>query len=157
MSEEKPQASWPCPNQFVKDQEELTESGHEISKLQEQLSVAMAKHQAKYAETWQQIKESLSNTYPGNNKLIYGAVGLHFNEEDQTIESWIAGEGPFKSELKEAKQFPIMLNMNPNAGKDDEGGSVIDKSSEILGDELKPKRRDLDLGLDADDGAASQN
>jgi len=156
MSKEKPQASWPCPKQSVKDHEQLAASSIELGKLREKFLVAEAKHKALYAETWQGIKESLSNLYPGKNKLIYGAVGLHYNEEEETIESWIAGEGPFKSELDEARQFPIMLNMNPDAGKDS-GGKVIDKSSEILGEELgKKKRRDLDLGLD-DDSTVGQN
>jgi hypothetical protein len=86
--------------------------------------------------------------------MIYGAVGLHFNEDEETIESWTPGEGPFKSELQEARQFPIMLNMTPDAGKE-AGGSVIDKSSEILGEELGRKsKRDLDLGLDDDNASA---
>lgn len=156
MSKEKPQASWPCPKQSVKDHEQLAASSIELGKLKEKLDVAEAKHKALYAEAWQTIKESLSNLCPGQNKLIYGAVGLHYNEKEETIESWIAGEGPFKSELDEARQFPIMLNMNPDAGKDS-GGKVIDKSSEILGKELGEKKsRDLDLGLD-DDSIVGQN
>lgn len=156
MSEEKPKASWPCPEQSIRAQEQLAASSIELGKFREKFEVAVAKHQALYAGAWQEIKESLSNLYPGQNKLIYGAVGLHYNEKEGTIESWIAGEGPFKSELDEGRQFPIMLNMNPDAGKDP-GGTVIDKSSEILGEELgKKKRRDLDLGLD-DDGTVGQN
>ena len=155
MSEEKPKASWPCPKQFVKVHAELSAEAHELQKLKEKLHVRAAKFEAACAATWQEIRESLANTYPAQIKKIYGAVGLHFNEDDETIESWIPGEGPFKSELQEARQSPIMINMTPDAGKES-GGSVIDKSSEILGEELGRKsKRDLDLGLDDDNASAN--
>ncbi len=154
MSEEKPKASWPCPEQFSKTYGGLAAEAHELQKLRDKLRVRVAKFEATCAETWQEVRESLANMYPDQIKMIYGAVGLHFNEDAETIESWTQGEGPFKSEVQEAQRFPIMLNMTPDAGKDS-GGSVIDKSSEILGEELGRKRkRDLDLGLDSDSAAA---
>lgn len=144
--DEKPLASWPCPPSLKPKYEQTSQMQLELSKLIDKVKTQKAKFEAACNEMWQETKESLANTYPDQAKKIYGAVGLHYNEDTEEIESWTIGKGPFKeTEGGMPRIPPLVLNMGP--GNQESGGKVVDKTKDILGDVLG-RGRDLDLGLD---------
>lgn len=144
--DEKPLAAWPCPAHLKTKYEQTSQMQVELSKSIDKLKAQKAKFEAVCAEMWQETKESLANTYPDQVKKIYGANGLHYNEDTDEIESWNFGKGPFKeTESGMPRIPPLVLNMGP--GNQESGGKVVDKTQDILGDVLG-RGRDLDLGLD---------
>ena len=144
--DEKPLASWPCPETVKHKYKQTSKMQIELSKLISELNAKKAKFEADCLEMWNETKQSLANMYPDHVKKIYGATGLHYNEETDKIECWHRGKGPFKDHDRDMPHLPLVLNMGPG-NKDSSGGKIVDKTQEVLGEALG-RKRDLDLGLD---------
>lgn len=148
MADEKPLGSWPCPEALKESYKMLQDKSEELMKEWEPLLKKMTKHKEECMALWHETRESLSNMYPAQSKLVHGAIGLFYNEKEGTVESWNPAFGPFMDdpELQALRRYPPLIIKTGEKNDEIDGGTVVDETEDALGEKFR-RGRDIDMGF----------